>query len=424
MGLPGEGYIELAAAVEPAQEEPRLAIAGVRVESTLTADVIVETWRAGEHREPWSPSAGVSGFHEQPFACFSPDGTLLLAHHTATQAEAGGRVYGSFVTSEDKHIAPRLLSEPPNAATTTIASSDDGSATLVWAQTLEDGRIGVSVTERSFGELAWSAAPAIVSIPVLFANDPRVVRNGKGDTLVSWYQSTGDTPLRVYASLRSAEEDDFVTPSPGETLSATYEGPEGLDGLFLQDARPAIGEGGQAVVFWTQPNGQGASALYFADTQVGGNGWHLPATELDAFTAYEGVASDPVVAFGDDGHLFVAWRRTLPMSQRIEVAARAPSGVWVVGGRSPIVVAEAPTLGPPAMVVLDGHALLAWQVAHRVVRTTFIDGAEPSRLGVEDLNLPSEGGLVGDPVVASNRSGHALVAWVENGLVEVRSWSP
>ncbi len=336
-------------------------------------------------------------------------------------------MYGSFVTSKGSHIVPRLLSQPPNAATTTIATSDDGGATLVWAQTLDDGRIGVSVAERSYGELAWSVPPSgtsIVSIPVLFANDPRVVRNGAGDTLVSWYQSTGDTPLRVYASLRPAGQASFATPSPEETLSPSYLGAEGLDGLFLGDARPAISERGEAVVFWTQPDGHGASALYFADTNVGGDGWRRPASDVDAFTSDGGVASDPVVAFGQEGHLFVAWRRTLPASQRIELAARNPNGVWVLDGRSPHVLAEAPTLGPPAMVVVDGRALLTWQVAHKVVRTAFIDPSAISQLDVQDLSRPSGGGIVGDPVVAANLSGHALVAWVEDGHVEAKRWSP
>ena len=74
------------------------------------------------------------------------------------------------------------------------------------------------------------------------------------------------------------------------------------------------------------------------------------------------------------------------------------------------------------MAVVRGRALLAWQASRRVVRTTFIDAVAPTHFQVEDLNGP-DGTIVGDPVVAANAAGHALVAWVEGDVVAAVTWS-
>lgn len=95
----------------------------------------------------------------------------------------------------------------------------NGDRMVVWNQWMSTG-YGVAVAERR-GAGGWEMpadADDVLSQHYLFSNAPTPAVNARGDALISWYQSGGDS-LLAWQSERFGYEGAFSRPGPSDYLS-------------------------------------------------------------------------------------------------------------------------------------------------------------------------------------------------------------
>jgi hypothetical protein len=250
---------------------------------------------------------------------------------------------------------------------------------------------------------------------LFFSNAPQIAVNGRGDAVVTWYQSTGG-PLLARASERFGEDGSFSRPGPDDVLS-----PPGapVDSHPIANPIPAVGPSGEVAVVWTQENGAGSIPVYLATRSPEG-AWQKPASLADSFSPPAGIARCAQPAFGPGGELYVVWYQDQGDGDRVYAARRSPSGAWIEAGTSPAMLSTAGAVGlTPALAVgPGGAALVAWTEKsgdrfRLAVRRT---GAGEAWGPIEILSADSGGDVTTPAAVVAGPSDRALVAWAQGDL--------
>jgi hypothetical protein len=289
-----------------------------------------------------------------------------------------------------------------------VASATAGEWIVTWCQPTRTGW-GVAVARRGPGASSWERprdAEDVLSPKVLYANQPRVGANARGDVAIAWYQSEG-VPLMTYVSER-AGAGPFSRPAPRDHLSPSG-APVASDPMA--NPKPAVAPDGEAAVAWVQENGRGATPVYLATRDAHGT-WTRPVDLADAFSETATAARGVELAFAPDGELFIAWLQ----DGAVYAARRARDGSWIDGGRSPS------RLSSPSRTAY-GITLAAGGRGSVVAAWVEIDGPHDARVAARRTGVdrptwsplewlsPEHGGEVGVPAAVVGRDGRTLVGW-------------
>jgi hypothetical protein len=326
-----------------------------------------------------------------------------------------------------------------------VAFDGAGDALAVWRHT--SGNEFVQVAEKPAGG-AWQP-PVNLSSSSYPPESPQIAVNPAGDAVVAWSAWDG-SGKGVWAAVRSA----------GGAWQAPVEISE--PGFNAERARVAIDPTGAAVVVWERWSGErffpGAEGLVQAAKMTAAGAWGAPAT----LSAPSEEQFSPDVAFDSGGAATAVWQRYNGSVGVIEADEMGPGGSWQgpIGLSEPAVNAiEAHVAGdaqggmvaiwaryngsnwiiqgsnraaggswappadisPPGRTALSpqlavdasGHATAVWQL-HVAQYTWMVQGAGGLGSAWEapvDLSSASE---IGEPQVAVDPAGDAVVSWIIN----------
>jgi hypothetical protein len=307
------------------------------------------------------------------------------------------------------------LSLPSRAVEPTVALGPTGEQLVAWCQETA-GKWGVSLAHRAGPEAAWqrpARAEDVVSPDILFANQPQVALDARGDALVTWYQSEG-APLMTYVSERRGASGAFSRPAAAEHVSACC-APVSSDPIA--NPKAALGPHGEAAVVWVQENGAGGAPVYLATRDATGP-WLTPRDLSASFSPASGTATTAGVAFGPGGELYVVWRQRDATGSAVYAARRNAAGRWVEPGREAVRLSGGNAYSPVLAVGPEGGVLAAWveQDAARgeriAVRRT---GADRSSWEPVEWLTPAPGPVAFLQAAMGPRD-RALVGWVAGGI--------
>jgi len=362
------------------------------------------TVQLGEETKPgsWTVAEPLPGNNSAPVVAADSDGAAILAW------VRGGE--GVFISERDASGSFHESSAPfaPGGVEPFVARGMAGEWLLAWCQPTRTGW-GVAVARRGPGERSWERprdAEDVLSPAILYANQPRVAANARGDVAVAWYQSEG-VPLMTYVSERTATG-AFSRPAAHDHLS-----PSGAAVASdpIANPKPAVGPDGEAAVAWVQENGRGATPVYLATRDAHGT-WTKPADLASAFSQTVTAARDVEVAFSSDGELFVVWLQ----DGAAYAARRGRDGSWIDAGRNPSRLSSpSRTAYGITLAAGDGGGVVAAWVeidgphdARVAARRTGVD--RPTWSALEWLS-PEHGGEVGAPSAAIGPGHRTLVGW-------------
>ncbi|MGH1345516.1 MAG: hypothetical protein ACRBN8_28385 [Nannocystales bacterium] len=302
-----------------------------------------------------------------------------------------------------------------------------GEGFLVWNQWLSKGGYGVAVARRGpGGPLNLPHAPDdVISPQVFFSNAPQLAAATNGDALVTWYQatpppgSTSNDPvsdgLRLFVSERTGAAGHFSKPAIDDWLSPL--GPP-LASHEIRNPVVAIGEFGQALVFWSQQHPSGAVGLYAA-SRTGKRRWTTPHDIDDTFGPLREFATCIDVAISPTREAHVTWFDGPPGATQVYAAHHDNAGQWDVPRTQALSTAGRTAQDPRLAVGPDGEVALVWSERGedgrwRVMGRRRGPNAVHWSAAVE-LSVPEEGDAIG-PVVAIGPDGTLAAAWTVGPL--------
>jgi hypothetical protein len=307
------------------------------------------------------------------------------------------------------HDSALPLSLPPRAVEPTVAVGPTGEQLVAWCQQTTGGW-GVALAHRHASDAGWqrpSAVDDVVSPNILFANQPQVALNARGDALVTWYQSEG-APLMTYVSERRDASGTFSHPAAAEHLSACC-APVSSD----PEANPkaALGPRGEAAVVWVQDNG----AVYLATRDAAG-AWIKPRDLTDSFSRASDTARNARAAFGPGGELYVVWQQRDATGNAVYAARRGADGRWINSGREAVRLSDGIAYAPVLAAGPEGGVLAAWveQGAGGSERVA-VRRTGPDRSSWEPVEwlTPEPQRLIRSLRAAMGPKDRALIGWVE-----------
>jgi hypothetical protein len=371
------------------------------------------------------PAAALEGSANELDVAVEPDGSALLVWRQFL--ESNGSI---FLSSRD---AAGAWSDPPDTSARfsfaptayepRLAVHSSGEVLLVWNQWMSTG-FGVALARRAPGSSVWELpafADDVLSPKILFSNAPQIAIGVAGDAIVAWYQSTG-SHLMVRVSERAGLDAEFSRPSVDDIISA----PGGqVDSHPVANPMPAIGPSGEAVIVWTQEDGKGAVPVYIATRDRPG-AWSKPRDLDDSFSRPLGTARCVQAAFDAKGELYVTWYQDEGSGNRAYAARRAPSGEWIDGGRTPLLLSTEGAQGitPVLAAGADGAVLVAWAES---LDGAWRIGARRTSLGrpwgsVEVLSLEMAGAITGLAAATGGPSARMLIGWNQGPFMEERTF--
>jgi hypothetical protein len=310
-----------------------------------------------------------SGFHRLAGAWLS---VLLLCHGTAFAAW-------------EPAVAISAAGQDANLAK--VAFDGKGNALAVW--TRPDGsNLRVEAAARPAG--GTFAAATALSAAGQDASDPQVAFDKKGNALAVWRRSDG-TNDRIEAGLR---------PFGGSFGVADIISAAGEDAVFPQIA---VDSKRNALAVWMRSEG----SIYRIEAAFRpADGTFGPA---DVISGAGATAQFPQVAFDKKGNALVVFEHSDGTDLRIEAAFRPRGGSF--GPAAVISAAGAPAQFPHVAFDKKGNALAAWvrfDGIHPRVEAAFrpVGGS----FAPADV-LSTAGGDGGEPAVAFDKKGNALVVW-------------
>jgi hypothetical protein len=360
-----------------------------------------------------------------------------VARDLADQDAVGGFVRASVRTESGGWLAVgtdgEALSFGSTGSDPGLAVGGQGELVLVFSQ-LAGERHGTALVRQHQAKLhAPESLQDLLSPPILFTNETRVAVNGAGEALVSWYQSVGKS-LNVFVSEGSSLEGGFSRPGADEQLSLDQTGPEGLDGIFLDDSRPAVSSQGERAVVWTQPTASGQSGVFLAvrERQAA---WHTPASFDDALTGDGIITRCPRIAYSARGDLYLSWLEVAAdASRRVQLAHRNREGSWIASGREPFTLsASHGALCPTLATGPDGGVVAAWiESSQDGVDALFVrrsSDAHPQTVeasrwtAATPLTTSQLGSTLGAVSLAvGGASDRVAVAWIHDGALQLATF--
>ncbi|MRG93530.1 hypothetical protein [Polyangium spumosum] len=384
--LPGHDVVVVAEETDAglSLREPSAALPG------FAGMGVVVGCEAGDAVVSWRQS--ISGSEGDVFRSErAPDGTWTDPTSVADRASLGEKAY-----------EPRLATAP------------SGEVLHVWNQWYDGSHYGVAVARRKGPGEAWEGPAAeddVLSPPSFFSNAPQIAVNGRGDAVVSWYQSAGGA-LMAFMSERMGEGGAFTRPGVDDFVSADG---ATVDNDPISNPKPAVAEDGRAVVVWTQETGQGGVAVYLAARDTKGT-WTRPADLGDTFSRPEGKRRDVRAAFDAQGFLYVVWSEDVGTGPVVNLALRRPDDTWIHPGDQPLVLSSdeaTEAITPVVAVGRDGGVLVAWseQVGGRF-RVAARRGSAAG-FGLIEVLSPAGDHALAPHVAIGGPGDRAVVAWIQ-----------
>lgn len=319
------------------------------------------------------------------------------------------------------------LSFEPKAYEPRPLLSSTGEGLVVWNQWRQDGGYGVAVARRGPGDVLNlpHTADDVISPHVFFANSPQLAAGENGDAIITWYQATPHPDsteanaisdgLRLFVSERTGFEGRFSKPAIEDWLSPA--GPP-LASHGVRNPVVAIGDFGEALVFWSQEHTSGAVGLYSA-SRTGKREWTTPVDIDDTFGPLREFATCIDVAISPTREAHVTWFDGPPGATRVYAAHRDDEGEWDVPRAQPLSAEGRPAQDPRLAVGPDGEVALVWTERGTDGRWRVMGRRRGPKtvnwsLPVE-LSLPEEGDAVG-PTVEIGPDGTLVAAWAAGPL--------
>lgn len=319
------------------------------------------------------------------------------------------------------------ISALPKAYEPRPVLSPSGEGLVVWNQWRMEGGYSVALARRGPGGPLTlpHTANDVISPQVFFSNAPQLAVADNGDAIITWYQATpppGSTSadpisdgLRLFVSERDGAEGRFSKPAIEDWISPP--GPP-LASHEVRNPVVAIGNFGEALVFWSQEHTSGSVGLYLA-SRDGKHEWTTPADIDDTFGPLREFATciDVVVSPTREAH--VTWFDGPPGATRVYAAHRDNTGQWNVPRTRPLSTEGRPAQDPKLAVGPDGEVALVWTERGtdgrwRVMgRRRGPNGSDWSY--ATELSLPEEGDAIG-PTVAIGPEGTLVAAWTAGPL--------
>ena len=270
-----------------------------------------------------------------------------------------------------------------NAAAPQVATSPDGSVTVVWVGSDGAGDVVQAATREPGHPFA---APASISAPGGDARSPQLTTGPDGTVIVVWQHGEGVNQV-IQSSTR---------PPTG-----VFSAPENLTeaGRAAHDPQVAVGPDGSATAVWVRAN-----VVQFATRQSGGAFGSAANLSADGQ-----VVGEPRIAIGADGTAVVVWYRNDGVNEIVQAATRPSGGGF--GAAADLTSTGEDATSPHIAIAPDGTATAIWRrtygiAQHEIQVATQSPG---SSFGSEvTLSVPGENG--DDPliVVAADGTGTAV----------------
>lgn len=365
-----------------------------------------------------SPSEGLIGNATQVTLAAGPSGEAIVAWKA--EVGDGASLFRSERDADGRWRDPAsdadTFSFAPTAYEPVAAYAPTGELLLVWNQWTDTG-YGVAVaSKRPGGHWAEPAGPgAVRSRRVFHSNAPTPAWNRRGDAILAWYQSDGEA-LLAWVSERPVGASEFAVPGPSDALSPRE---TAVDSHPFSNPRPALSDDGDAVVAWTQEDGDGGAVVMLA-TRAAGAPWVRPESLADAISAPGATARCVQPAFTPSGALILVWYDDAVGMSRVVAARRSPAGAWDVPGSSPELLSTPgrEAVAPALAVGLGGGVLVVWSERVDGAWTVMARRGDARSWGpIERLSPP--GGDAVQPTVAIGSSRDvAIVGWRQGGATD------
>ncbi|MBK8295113.1 MAG: hypothetical protein IPK93_10205 [Solirubrobacterales bacterium] len=270
------------------------------------------------------------------------------------------------------------------AAAPQVATSPDGSVTVVWV-----GSDGANdVVQAATREPGYPfSAPAGISTPGADAEAPQLAIAPDGTVIVLWQRGEGVNQL-IQSSARP----------PGGHFSA----PENLTaaGQAAHDPQVAVGPDGAATGVWVR-----GDVVQSATRQAGGAFGSAANLSADGQ-----VVGEPRIAIGADGTAVAVWTRNDGVNDIVQAATR-PSGSGF-GSAADLTPTGQDATNPQIAIAPDGTATAIWRRNSGIAQHEIQVATQPpgGSFGSETtLSVPGENG--GDPLIVVAPDGTATAVW-------------
>jgi Divergent InlB B-repeat domain len=281
---------------------------------------------------------------------------------------------------------------PP--ASPQLAVDPAGDAVVVWSA-LDGSEQAVWAAVRSAGG-AWQA-PVVISEPGLNAERARVAIDPAGAAVVVWEGWSG----------RPFEGGQAVVQAAAMTAAGAWESPLTLSPSSQEELSPDVAfdsEGGTTVV-WQRYDG--SAGIIEADERDSGGRWQsrVPISEPGINAIEAQVAGDA------EGGMVAIWARWDGSEWIIQGSNRAAGGSWAPP--ADISTPGRTALSPRLAVDAGGGAIAVWQthVAQFIWMVQAASGLGNVWEAPVDVSTAAE---IGEPDVAVDPAGDAVVSWIIN----------
>jgi hypothetical protein len=264
-------------------------------------------------------------------------------------------------------------------------------------------------TSSTDGGKTW-AKPADISNTPGVSEDPSIAVNPKSGAIVCVWTDTSEG--------EKSPDIFFTSSTDGGKTWAKAANISKTPGVSKEPAVACGGDGSIHVVWSDTSEGEASPDVWHSGSMDGGKTWSKPANISNT----PGVSSDPAVAVGHDGAVFVCWCDT-------SEGAASPD-IWAThstdGGKSwakPANVSNTPGVSANPDIAVDGkgNVYLTWSDTSQGEKSPDIffsvsrDGGKTYGGAVNISNTP---GVSSDPAIAADAAGHVAVIWCDTSAGE------
>ena len=312
-------------------------------------------------------------------------------------------IWENRFTSSGWGVPQMLVSKPgEDALTPQVAMDSTGNTVLLW---LQMDPVGTNVPtnyslwgKRHSVAIGWSA-PRKLSTESALVKEFFIANNPSGELMAIWSESLAGTASVVARHMTS-------TGDWGDSRSISA----GNGPAYTRNMRVALNGGGVAVAVWEQHDGTRYNIWGNRYTPVSGWGTAVLLENNDADAAHK-----PAVAIDDEGKAMVAWYQSDgPVTfNRLWVNISDRFGIW--GGARKLDGEDGHVYFPEIAGDGKGNFKLVWEQTgttkyHVWTRAYSAD----TGWGAPELleRMDTDSSVM--PKIAMNRSGSAVVAWLDS----------
>jgi len=312
----------------------------------------------------------------------------LNASITDLSGNAISNTSSGFTTREGSwDIASLIGQDNPNMYLPKIAFDKQNNAMAVW---VEDTLKTLVFARYDAATKTWGTSSPVGNTTSQIG-DVNFSVNGKGNAIVSWYETNG-TLFEVYARVYTASTASWGVTKLLASSTTTYP----------TQPKVAMDENDKAIVIWRQFESPTIFNVYASRYSAGS--WSsspIPLNNNGVRTNFHSIDTDAA------GNMTVVWNNVVNdiYINQYNIATNSWSGASLF--ESPLGKTD---YGPPALVVADnGNAIVAW-LSHPYIYARHYD-ASLKIWGANKLVSTENSFLL--LKVAMDESGNAIVAWTD-----------